>query len=98
MEDDEIRRMYEWIQSRVDLGEGGDKVTILFGAPTARDFKDQGFAAEAISLTLESGWWSEMAVDIVETPDYAEPGESPEQILGYARDVVVEYVRKRLFT
>jgi len=98
MEDDEIRRMYEWIQGRVALGEGADKVTILFDAPTAKDFEDQGFAAEAISLTLESDWWAEMATDIVETPDYAEPGESPEQVLGYARDVVVEYVRKRLFT
>jgi hypothetical protein len=98
MEDDEIRRMYEWIQSRVDLGDGADKVAILFDAPTARDFEDQGFGTEVVSLTLESPWWAEMATDIVETPDYAEPGESPEQILEYARDVVAEYVRKRLFT
>jgi hypothetical protein len=98
MEDNEIRRMYEWIQARVALGKDPDKVTILFDEPTARDFEDQGFDAETISLTLESGWWTEMAADIVETPEYAEPGESPEQILGYARDVVVEYVRKRLYT
>jgi len=98
MDNDEIKRMYEWIQTRVALGDGTDKVTILFDEPTARDFEDQGFGAEAISLTLESGWWAEMAADIIETPDYAEPGESPEQVLTYARDVVVEYVRKRLFT
>ena len=98
MEADEIKRMYQWIQARVALGDGADKVTILFDEPTARDFEDQEFGAEAISLTLESGWWAEMAADIVETPDYAEPGESPEQVLRYARDVVVEYVRKRLFT
>ena len=98
MEDNEIRRMYEWIQGRVALGEGADKVTILFEEPTERDFEDQGFGAEAISLTLESRWWAEMAADIVDTPEYAEPGESPEQVLKYARDVVVEYVRKRLFT
>ncbi len=98
MEADEIKRMYEWIQTRVVLGEGADKVTIVFDEPTARDFEDRGFGAEAISLTLESGWWAEMAADIVETPEYAEPGESPEQVLKYARDVVVEYVRKRLFT
>ena len=98
MDNDEIKRLYEWIQTRVALGDGADKVTILFDEPTARDFEDQEFGAEAISFTLESGWWAEMAADIVETPDYAEPGESPEQVLGYARDVVVEYVRKRLFT
>ena len=98
MEADEIKRMYEWIQTRVVLGERADKVTIVFDEPTARDFEDRGFGAEAISLTLESRWWAEMAADIVVTPDYAEPGESPEQVLIYARDVVVEYVRKRLFT
>ena len=98
MEADEIKRMYEWIQTRVVLGERADKVTIVFDEPTARDFEDRGFGAEAISLTLESRWWAEMAADIVDTPDYAEPGESPEQVLKYARDVVVEYVRKRLFT
>ena len=98
MDNDEIKRMYEWIQGRVALGEDPDKVMILFDEPTARDFEDQGFGAEAISLTLESRWWAEMAADIVDTPEYAEPGESPEQVLKYARDVVVEYVRKRLFT
>ena len=98
MDSDEIKRMYEWIQGRVTLAHEGDGITISFDEPTASDFEDQGFGAEAISLTLESGWWAEMATDIVETPDYAEPGESPEQVLGYARDVVVEYVRKRLFT
>ena len=39
-----------------------------------------------------------MVTDIIETPDFAEPGESPQQVLQYARDVVKEYVAKRLFT
>ena len=95
MEKDEIKKMYEWIQSRVGHGDGD---TITFDEPTAEDFANQGFGDEAITLTLGSAWWAEMVTDIVETPDYAEPGESAEQILGYARDVVVEYVRKRLYT
>jgi len=98
MDSDEIRRMYEWIQGRVSLGDGAEGVTIVFAEPAARDFEDHGFSNEAIALTLRAGWWAEMAADIVETPEYAEPGESPEQVLSYARDVVVEYVRKRLFT
>lgn len=97
MEKDEIRKMYEWIQSRVALGDC-DTVTIIFDEPTAENFAAQGFGDEAVALTLGSDWWAEMATDIVETPEYAEPGESAEQILGYARDVVVEYVRKRLYT
>jgi hypothetical protein len=98
MEDDEIRRMYEWIQGRVTLALEGDGITISFDEPNANDFAGAGFDPEVLELTLASDWWAEMAADIVETPDYAEPGESPEQVLGYARDVVVEYVRKRLFT
>ena len=97
MEKDEIKKMYEWIQSRVGLGDG-EAITITFAEPTAEDFTNEGFDDEAVTLTLGSTWWAEMATDIVETPDYAEPGESAEQILGYARDVVVEYVRKRLYT
>ena len=97
MEKDEIKKMYEWIQSRVGLGDG-DTISITFDEPTAEDFVNHGFGDEAVTLTLGSAWWAEMATDIVDTPDYAEPGESAEQILGYARDVVVEYVRKRLYT
>ena len=97
MEKDEIKKMYEWIQGRVGLGDG-DALTVTFDEPTAEDFAAQGFGEEAVALTLGSAWWAEMATDIVETPDFAEPGESAEKILGYARDVVVEYVRKRLYT
>ncbi len=57
-----------------------------------------GFASEAVELTIGSDWWAEMTTDIVETPDFAEPGESPDQVLQYARDVVKEYVAKRLYT
>lgn len=98
MDSNEIKRMYQWIQTRVELAADPDAVSILFDEPTAEDFEKQGFEKEAVALTLESGWWREMATDIVETPDFAEPGESREQILQYARDVVKEYVAKRLYT
>jgi hypothetical protein len=98
MDKDEIKRMYEWIQSRVTLADASDGFAITFDAPGPEDFAAAGFASEVVELTLQSDWWSEMATDIVETPDFVEPGESPEQVLGYAQDVVVEYVRKRLFT
>lgn len=98
MDEAEIRRLYQWIQSRVTLADTPDAVAIAFAEPSADDFRNEGFAAEAAKFTLESAWWPEMAVDIVETPEYAEPDESAEQILQYARDVVKEYVAKRLFT
>jgi hypothetical protein len=98
MEGDEIKRMYEWIQRRVTLAAKGEEIVVSFDEPGSGDFAAAGFAHEAVELTLHADWWSEMVTDIVETPDYAEPGESPEQVLGYARDVVKEYVAKRLYT
>ena len=98
MEADEIKRMYEWIQKRVNLAMDGDGIVITFDEPGSGDFTEEGFGSEAVELTLHSDWWAEMATDIVETPDYAEPNESPEQVLAYARDVVKEYIGKRLYT
>ncbi len=96
MKKDEIKRLIVWLQTRVNLAKGGDGITIIFDEPGAGDFPSQGFDAEVIGLTLERDWWAEMATDIVETPEFAEPDESAEQVLSYARDVVSEYVRKRL--
>jgi len=98
MEKEDIKRMYEWVQNRVRLVPDSDKTVIAFDAPTTDDFKEQGFDDELASLTLGSAWWPEMVADIIETPEFAEPDETAEQVLQYARDVVVEYVRKRLGT
>lgn len=98
MEDHEIKRMYEWMQNRVNLADSTDGIAITFDEPGPDDFEEAGFSGEAVDLTLSSDWWSEMVTDIVETPDYAEPGESPQQVLEYARDVIKEYVAKRLYT
>lgn len=98
MEKEDIKKMYEWIQSRVRLAPGSDEPVIAFDPPTTEDFRENGFDDEMVALTLRSRWWPEMVVDIIDTPEYAEPDESAEQVLQYARDVVVEYVRKRLGT
>ena len=66
MEDSEIRRMYEWIQKRVNLAMDGDGIVISFDEPGSGDFTEAGFATEAVELTLHSDWWSEMVTDIVE--------------------------------
>ena len=98
METDEIKRMYEWIQGRVTLADAADGIAITFDEPGSEEFSGAGFGSEAVELTIGSDWWAEMTTDIVETPEYAEPGESPDQVLQYARDVVKEYVAKRLYT
>jgi hypothetical protein len=94
---DEIKKLYEWLQSRVVLHAGGEEPVIRFEQPTVADFSAEGFGEEAVALTLDAAWWKEMVVDIVETPEFAEPDDSPEQVLRYARDVVREYIWKRLY-
>lgn len=96
VEKSDIKKMYEWIQGQVRLVPGLDDPVIAFDAPTAEDFKKNGFNDEMVALVLQSRWWPEMVVDIIDTPEFAEPDETPEQVLQYARDVVVEYFRKRL--
>lgn len=94
---DEIKRLYEWLQGRVVLQGDADEPVIRFDQPSVDDFTAAGFSNEAIARTLGSGWWKEMVVDVVETPEFAEPDDSPEQVLSYARDVVREYIWKRLY-
>lgn len=97
MEKDDIKTLISWLQDRVSL-EGRGEAVISFAEPSADDFKARGFDDDAIAITLGSDWWPEMVTDIIETPEYAEPEESAKQILTYAKDVVSEYVRKRLYT
>ena len=54
--------------------------------------RERAYPAEVVRALQEAPWWDEMVTDIVETPDFAEPDEPPEQILTYARDVVKERV------
>ena len=94
---DEIRRLSEWLQARVTLQPATDGPLIAFDEPARGDFEQEGFADELVSRSLGAAWWREMVTDIIETPDFAEPGDPPEQLLGYARDVAREYIWKRLY-
>ena len=97
MTPEQIKKMTTWLQGRVTLDEGADSIRISFNEPGADDFTAEGFEEEAVRLTLRSDWWKEMVTDIIETPDFAGPDEPPEQVLQYARDLVKEYVSKRLY-
>ena len=68
---------------------------IMFQAPTEGMMIDAGLNAKGVRRLLRVPWWEEMVADIVETPDFCEPDDSPEQVLEYARDVVSDYIRKR---
>lgn len=92
----EIKRLIEWLQNRVSYREAEGGIIIEFDEPSAADFIAEGFDREAVDLTLESSWWPEMIADIRETPEFAGPDETDDQIILYAGDVVKEYVNKRI--
>ncbi len=97
MTPEELRSIMAYLRERVHLGteEAKSPVVITFHAPTEEEMVDAGLNAEGVERILCVPWWEEMVTDIVETPDYCDPGDSPQQVLEYARDVVSDYIRKR---
>ena len=91
---DELREIVRYLQDRVRLATV-DERTIVFDPPDADRMIGDGLEAAAATSIVSAPWWSEMIDDIIETPDFAEPDDTPEVVLGYARDLVREYVSKR---
>ena len=97
MTPDELRAIIDFLRQRVHLEDGSAdrEVAVGFDAPAADEMARAGLNAEGSGQILAAPWWDEMVADIVETPEMCDPGDPPEQVLEYARDVVSEYVRKR---
>jgi hypothetical protein len=55
----------------------------------------EGLDPEGVRRLLAVAWWREMVDEVVETPEFCDPEEGPEQILRYARDVIGDHIRKR---
>ena len=89
--------MMAYLRDRVHLGpkEAESPVVITFLAPTQEEMLAAGLNDEGVIQILHVPWWDEMVTDIIETPDFCESSDSPQQVLEYARDVVSDYIRKR---
>ncbi len=97
MTPDELRAIMDFLRGEVHLKDQGtgDEIVVAFRVPTAEDMARAGLNLEGCRQILDASWWDEMVTDIVETPEMCDPDDRPEDVLGYARDVVSEYVRKR---
>lgn len=97
MNSDELRAIMSYLTDRVGLGDKGaaGPAEITFETPTADEMVAAGLNAEGVKRILAMPWWDEMVEDIVDTPSMCDPGDPPQQVLGFARDVVAEYIRKR---
>jgi hypothetical protein len=95
---DELRAIMDFLKERVHLeqreAEGG--VAIGFDAPTVDEMSRAGLNREGCRQILKAPWWDEMVADIVETPEMCDSGDPAEEVLEYARDVVSDYIRKRV--
>jgi hypothetical protein len=92
---EELRDIIAHLERRVRLADGGSR-TVVFETPGEDELLAAGLSPEGVRRLLAAPWLEEMVSDVLETPEFCEPGDSPEQILRYARDVVGEYIRKRL--
>lgn len=92
---DDLRAIMTYLRDKVQL-ETADPVQLKIQQPTENDMILAGLNADGVRKILTADWFEEMVTDIIETPDFCEPDESPEQILEYAKDVVSDYLRKRV--
>ncbi len=95
MHADDVRRIITWLESRVTLGPAGSR-HIAFPVPSAADMAAAGLHPEGIAQVRGAPWWDDMVADILETPNLCHQDDPPEQVLAFARDVIGEYVRKRV--
>ena len=98
MTPDDLKKIMLFLRSRVSIGgeKADSPLKIMFDAPNLDAMTDAGLDSEGSQEILNAGWWDEMVTDIIETPDFCEPDDPPEQVLIYARDVVTDYLRKRV--
>lgn len=92
MTPEDLRLLMSYLEERVLLTPDSK---VQFEVPDESRMLADGIHPEAVAQLLAAPWREEMVVDVRETPDFCEPGETPEQIVRLARDVIQEYIRKR---
>ena len=92
MTPEELRRLMSYLAERVELADDG---AVRFALPSATEMVDSGFPEPDVKRLLAARWIDEMVTDVRETADFCEPDAPAEQVLQYARDTVVEFLRKR---
>lgn len=90
---DQLRAIAEYLEDRVKLANAKEK-DIVFEPPTVAEITAAGLDESTFKRMTSTSWWPEMVDDIIETPDFAEPDATPAVILGYAKDVIREYIGK----
>jgi hypothetical protein len=91
---DELRRMIDFLESEVRMSPTGAR-ELTFAVPSEQALLAEGFEPDWVSQLIGAPWLEKMVQDVLETAEFCDPSDSPEQVLRFARDVVGEYIRKR---
>jgi hypothetical protein len=92
MTPEDLRRLTSYLQEKIELEENAK---LRFEIPDEPTMVSDGMHPDGVRQLIDAPWLSEMIADVIETPDFCEPGDPPEQVLAFARDVVQEYIWKR---
>lgn len=93
----QIMRAMDVLASRVTVERSSDGECCIRFEDLDRDgMTSLGIAPDLADRLAACSWWREMVDDVLETPEFCEPNVDPDEVLEYARDVVREYLRKRL--
>ena len=90
----QLRELIGYLEERVRLAAESSR-HIVFDPPAETEMIGAGLDPDGVRRLLAVAWWQEMVDEVIETPEFCDPDEPPEQLLRYARDVVGEYIRKR---
>jgi hypothetical protein len=91
---EELRELIAHLERRVRLADETSR-RIEFEMPHEAELLRAGLDPDGVRRLLAAPWLEEMVSEVLETPEFCEREDSPDQLLRYARDVVGEYIRKR---
>ena len=94
MTPEQLRELMELLRERVRMEDASSR-SVRFDRPSAEELVREGVPDEGVRQLMDAPWYPEMIEDVEETPEFCSAAETPEAVLGYARDVITEYLRKR---
>jgi hypothetical protein len=88
-------RLIRFLEGRVQPA-GSEGRQMDFELPGREELLKAGIPEEGVTRLLAAPWLEEMAQEVRDTPEFCGQEVEPSRVLRYARDVVGEYLRKRL--
>jgi hypothetical protein len=98
MNKETLKQLIGFLKERVIIETHSEEShpIIKFNSPSREIMVEAGFEIIDINQILDTEWYGDMVNDIEETPEFSDPDDTHSQILDYAKDVIAEYLMKRV--